>query len=95
MCTNDENSYLIDNKLHLFHVEYHFKDAVTDLVVHEDNTNNTAPNVGGHARLLLMDDTERPIAAVKAKENSLGACPQRNVLGSRPLVHRTTSFWIR
>ena len=34
MFTNDENSYLIDTKMYLFHVEYHVRDAATDLVVH-------------------------------------------------------------
>ena len=44
MCNNDEYPYLIDTKTHLFHVEYHVRDAVTNLVVHKDNTNNIAPN---------------------------------------------------
>ena len=40
MCTNDENPYLIDTKMYLFHVEYHFGGLVTDLVVRLGNIDN-------------------------------------------------------
>ena len=32
ICTDDESPHLFDTKMYLFHVEYHVRDAVTDLV---------------------------------------------------------------
>ena len=51
MCTNDENPHLIDTKMYLLHVECHVRDAATDLVVHLDNTNNTALQCFGNGKM--------------------------------------------
>ena len=49
MCTNNQNPHLIEtkNKMHSFHLECHVRDTVTDFVVHQDNTNNTARVAAG------------------------------------------------
>ena len=44
MCTNGGNSHFIDARMYLFHLEYHARDAVTDLIVHYYSTSNTALN---------------------------------------------------
>ena len=69
--------------MYLFHVEYHVRDADTDLVVHYDNTNNTAPNVlkMEACKVISLEDTERPVATIKAKREENGglrSCPQTN-----------------
>ena len=51
---------------------------------------------GGACQTISLDDTERPAVTVKAKQDEnggLGACPQKNFLGLRPLERRETPFW--
>ena len=80
MCTNGESPHLIDTKMYLFHVEYQVRDAAADLVVHQDNVNDTAPGVSemGSCLAISLDDTDWPVATVKTKQEEnggLGACP--------------------
>ena len=69
--------------MYSFNVESHIRDAVTDLVAHKDNTNNTAPNVleMGAYQAISLNDAERPVATHKIKREknvSLEVCLQNN-----------------